>query len=364
MRETSRLSERWKCSRLSPWTSATSHSGSCTRPCSRRRTAPSSGASRSTPSCVAAADRVAFARQRTAAGYPAAGAEGVAATPAAGAARGGGPPRRAAARGAAPARARDAGAGSGPHPARPRLGHGRHDPHDADRRRPPRAAPRGRAGQRDAPPRRPFFPFPPGVRCGRSPSGERPARPPAEPAHPPGGLRVPVVQPADRRRAGALAALARRRRPDHHAAGVQPARRAARPARRRHRRPGAPALRVPPAAAGRGHRRHYRRLDALTVLTAPGRARLRRAARGARTRSSGSRTRCRRSAAAPPRSTRKVVRRGRAADLAEGLRPADPAFATGRRRQPDWRLRIYGSGPERERLQAQIDRSGSAATSS
>ena len=34
------------------------------------------------------------------------------------------------------------------------------------------------------------------------------------------------------------------------------------------------------------------------------------------------------------------------------------AFATVAARQPAWRLRIYGSGPERKRLQAEIDRLG------
>ena len=50
----------------------------------------------------------------------------------------------------------------------------------------------------------------------------------AEPARPPGGLRLSACCAVDRRAARARAALAARRRADRHAPGVQPARRAAR----------------------------------------------------------------------------------------------------------------------------------------
>ena len=103
---------------------------------------------------------------------------------------------------------------------------------------------------------RPFFPFPPGVAT----TGARRAdargllAPAAEPARAPGGLRLSAVQPADRRRARALAALARRRRAGHDAARLQPARRAARPARRVTVGQEHLHFHVAPPAAGRRHR--------------------------------------------------------------------------------------------------------------
>ena len=79
----------------------------------------------------------------------------------------------------------------------------------------------------------PFFAVP-ARRAGERARGPRRAPhplPPAEPVDPPGGLRVPVLQPPDRPGVRALAALARGRRGRHHPAGVQPPRRAARAAR-------------------------------------------------------------------------------------------------------------------------------------
>ena len=108
-----------------------------------------------------------------------------------------------------PPRPRAAAAGSRPLPARPRVGHGRHDPHDAEPRRARSRPARRRGHQRAAPPRAAVLRLP-GRRaaCARSTTGARrraraAARPAAEPARAPRGLRVPVVQPADRRRARA-----------------------------------------------------------------------------------------------------------------------------------------------------------------
>ena len=116
-----------------------------------------------------------------------------------------------------PPRARRAAGRAGPLPARPRLGLRRDDPHDARRSRA-----RWRPARHEVEivsvlrrRERPFFALPEGVRVRaledrRAPAGRRRARarPPPEPAGPPRGLRVPVVQPVDRR-ARCCAACAR-----------------------------------------------------------------------------------------------------------------------------------------------------------
>ena len=143
---------------------------------------------------------------------------------------------------------------------------------------------------------RPFFPFPDGVevtavddqRKGGGTAGEAP-----EPARAPRRLRLPVVQPADRRAARPPPARDARRRGRGHAAELQPAARRAAAQGHARGRPGAHELPRAPARARARPRaplplaRRARRADR------GGPARLRGGARVAR-RSSGSPTRCRR----------------------------------------------------------------------
>jgi len=106
--------------------------------------------------------------------------------------------------------------------------------------------------------------------------------------------------------------------------------------------------------------RWYGRLDALTVLTSADE-------RDYGALLAGSRTLVERipnplPPGDPPVSTqeeRLVVAAGRLTRQ-KGFDLLIPAFAEVARQRPDWRLRIYGSGPERRRLQAQIGALGLA----
>jgi glycosyltransferase involved in cell wall biosynthesis len=102
-------------------------------------------------------------------------------------------------------------------------------------------------------------------------------------------------------------------------------------------------------------RRQYPRLDALTVLTTHDERDYRALLAGAPTRVA-----CIPNPLAPgerPRSdltAPAVVAAGRL-NTQKGFDLLIAAFAAVARAEPEWRLRIYGSGPEHDRLQAQID---------
>jgi glycosyltransferase involved in cell wall biosynthesis len=105
-------------------------------------------------------------------------------------------------------------------------------------------------------------------------------------------------------------------------------------------------------------RRHYGRLDALTTLTTQDERDYRRLLAGARTRVEHvpNPVPLTDPPAADPDAT-VAVAAGRL-NLQKGFDLLVPAFAAATRDHPEWRLRIYGSGPERARLQAHIDALG------
>jgi glycosyltransferase involved in cell wall biosynthesis len=105
-------------------------------------------------------------------------------------------------------------------------------------------------------------------------------------------------------------------------------------------------------------RRHYPHLDALTVLTTQDEAAYRALLAGVRTRVARIPNPLPPGAVARSDGTSRTVIAAGRLNRQKGFDLLISAFATVASRAPGWRLRIYGSGSQRKRLEAQIDALG------
>ena len=104
--------------------------------------------------------------------------------------------------------------------------------------------------------------------------------------------------------------------------------------------------------------RHYRRLDAVAVLTSGDERAYSRLLEGTPARVERIPNSVPALPGVPPAQRAPVVVAAGRLTSQKGFDLLIEAYAAVAERRPDWRLAIYGSGPERERLQAQIERRG------